>query len=470
MHIKVQVWKESIFRIAAATCLVTATSIAVAESEQAQVRVAPSGVRSDGSEQTTPNGAARASATGVDIALGGSNESTIVVNPIEPLNLAMSSLHHYRVSNDGGASWGPSRLSVAPSGYSRAGDPSLAYDSQGRLFYAHLGISTSGSRVDVFVYELDPSTGDVLTVPVRVSNAGPSTLNDKPWLAADPFPASPFRDRLYVVWTKFEGNRNVFATYSADHGVTWSTEIQLSENADFLPWPAHVAAAPNGDVYVSYHVQTGFLCNTDGVSGKVFVARSTDGGATFSQKTLAYGPGQADITFNVQDCADGVIPGTDFWMQGSTQAWVLPDPFEANVISVVANDDPDDVHGSGDDGDVYIVRSNDYGLTWADPRRVDHDAGASLQVFPTAAIDLFTGCIAVMWYDTRNALNVNGNYLLDVLYSVSTDGGFSFGPDVQLNDVHFDPDKDAPVRFVGPPATRRIGEYIGAAIGASDFH
>ena len=186
---------------------------------------------------------------------------------------------------------------------------------------------------------------------------------------------------------------------------------------------------------------------------------------------LAFGPGQADISFNVQDCPDGVIPGTDFWMQGSTQAWVLPDPFEANVISVVANDDPDDVHGSGDDGDVYIVRSNDYGLTWADPRRVDHDAGASLQVFPTAAIDFFTGCIAVMWYDTRNgALNVNGNYLLDVFYTVSTDGGFSFGPDVQLNDVHFDPDKDAPVRFVGPPATRRIGEYIGAAIGASDFH
>ncbi len=454
------------FACASLAALAAALSTTFAASPS--IRVWPSGVPSD---RTDVVNSAQASAAGTDIPLGGQNEVTIVVSPIDPLNLAMSSLHQYRVSTDGGLSWGPAHLSVVPSGYSRSGDPTLAFDSQGRLFYGHLGTRTTGGGVDVFVTELHPATGALIAGPVRVTNSGPTSLNDKPWLAVDTFPDSPFRDRLYVAWTKFDAGQDVLVSFSADHGATWSAPVLVSTPAEGLPWPTHAATAPNGDAYVVYHSQTGFLCNPDGVSGQVVVARSTDGGVSFAQKTLAFGPGEADVTFNVQDCPDGVIPQTDFWMQGSAQAWILPDPVLAGVVSVVANDDPDNMHGSGDDGDVYMARSGDHGLTWGEPSRVDHGAGTSLQVFPTAAIDQSTGCIAVMWYDTRNgAVNPGGNYLLDVFYTISIDGGISFGPDLQLNDVPFDPDKNAPIRDPGPPATRRIGEYIAAAVGAGDFH
>ncbi len=396
---------------------------------------------------------------------------TIAVSPVDPLNLAMSSLHQYRVSIDGGASWSAASPSPMPSDYNRSGDPSLAFDSHGRLCYTSLGTKMSGGGVDAFVSELNPTTGELLAGPVRVTTSGLSSFADKPWLAADQSAVSPFQDRLYLVWTQFEATRNVFVSYSADHGATWSPPVQISEESDFLPWPAHVAAAPNGDVYVAYHVQTGFMCNPDGVSGKVFVARSTDGGTTFPQKTLAFGPGEADITFNIQHCASGAIPNTDFWMQGSAQAWALPDLLQTGVVSVVANDDPDNVHGSGDDGDVFIARSQDHGQTWGTPMRVEHGPGTSLQVFPTAAIDPFTGCVAVLWYDTRNeTTNAAGNYLLDVFYSLSGDGGLTFAPDVQINDVPFDPDANAPIRYVGPPPTRRIGEYVGVAVGDGDLH
>ena len=46
----------------------------------------------------------------------------------------------------------------------------------------------------------------------------------------------------------------------------------------------------------------------------------------------------------------------------------------------------------------------------------------------------------------------------------SDDGGLIFGPEVQLNDVAFDPDLGAGARFVGPPPTLRIGEYNGVAV------
>ncbi len=448
---------------------------------------APSGHWLSGEHPTlAPVVTNQALGAGTDVQLGGSNEVTITANPLDPQNLAMSTLFQYRVSTDNGQTWTPPQLNVVPSGYLSDGDPTLAFDSQGRLFYGYQGFHTSSNGADEFVAELNPTIGAYISGPVQVSTSGSTGAhNDKPWLAADRFPDSPFRDRLYLAWTEFAGSARVLMTsHSEDHGVTWSPPLTLSSPTEGFPWPAHVAVAPNGDVYVSYHEQPGFfLCvkqggsgNPDGMSGRIYVLRSTDGGVTFPQKMLAYGPGEADITFNIQYCDNGVIPNTDFWMQGSAQGWILPDPLSPGTIYVVANDDPDDAHGSGDDGNVYITRSDDHGLTWSVPTRVDHGPGTSLQVFPTAAIDDRTGCIAVMWYDTRNeAFNSTGNYFLDVFYAVSSDGGANFGPDVQINDVPFDPDRNAPLRFVFPPVTRRIGEYIGAAVagplgGSADFH
>ena len=63
-----------------------------------------------------------------------------------------------------------------------------------------------------------------------------------------------------------------------------------------------------------------------------------------------------------------------------------------------------------------------------------------------------------------SATNAGGNFLLDVFLSNSSDGGVTFGPEVQINDVAFDPDFGATIRFTGPPATTRIGEYNGVAV------
>jgi len=440
-------------------------------------RVGPSGVRgTDLRVSPAPAGVSPVAAGGVDVELGGSNEVTIAVNPLNSQNLAMSSLFQYRNSSDGGVAWTPVRNNVVPPPYGPCGDPTLAFDGAGRLFYGYLGCHTSGGA-DIFIAELHPNTGVFVANLVKVSVTGDTgVFNDKPWVAADPTVGGPFAGYLYMVWTEFAANQRILFSRSVNHGPTWSPPQVLSNVfVDGFPWPAHMAVASNGDVFVGYHSQTGFLCNPDGTSGSIVILRSTDGGATFPQKTFAFMPGDADITFNVQDCGDGVIPNTDFWMQGSGQPWILPDPLSPGTIYVVANDDPDNVHASGDEGNVYIVRSDDSGMTWSAPLRVDHGPGTTLQVYPTAAIDSSTGCIAVMWYDARaEAVNTAGNYLLDVYYTISHDGGASFDTDIQINDVAFDPDRDAPIRFPGPPATRRIGEYIGVALGggmgSADFY
>ena len=329
---------------------------------------------------------------------------------------------------------------------------------------------------------MNPATGAVLAgYPVNVTAspgvnlpASASNCHDKEWLAADRFAGSPFQDQLYVAWTQFTGSNCGFPTVvlaasSSDQGLTWSAASTLSTGAEGFVWPTHAAVAPNGDAYVSYHSHPGIL--PDGTSGQVFVLRSTDGGLSYPQKTLAYTPGNADITFNIQTLPRELNQNQS-WTQGSGQAWVVPDPSNSNVISVVASDDPTNTAhgGANDDLAVYIVRSIDSGLNWGAPLQVDSGPANSHQFFPTAAIDPTSQCLTVEWYDSRGgAANGTGNFLLDVFVRSSSNGGLTFGPEVKINDVAFDPDLGATDRFP-TTGTLRIGEYIGVAVSNQLAH
>lgn len=416
-----------------------------------------------------------------DLPLGGTNEPTVAVDPTNPLNVAYASLFSLRVSNDGGGTFQPAVGAMVPATHGLCGDPSLAFDSQGRLFWTYLGCIFDDmgniTGIDIFIAQVNPATGTILAgYPVNVTAAVGLPANmgffhDKEWLAADSFAGSPFVDNLYVVWTEFANPTRVVSTFSTDQGMTWNAVVQHSGGGEGFVWPAHNAVGPNGDVYVAYHSQTGFNGigelggNPDGVSGKVFVTRSMNGGATFPQKNLAYGPGQADITYNVQS-STGTIPGTQFWTQGSAGPTVIPDPVNPGNVYVVANDDPDNVHGAGDDADVFIVRSLNNGMVWSAPTRIDSGPGTTFQIMPSAGFDNQTGCIVVHYYDNRNGnTNAKGNFLLDVFATSSTDGGLTFSLDTQINDLAFDPDPGAPQRLPGPPPTTRIGEYNGVTVG-----
>lgn len=411
-----------------------------------------------------------------DTSLGGTNEPAIAINPLDANNIAAASLFSLRVSTDNGATFSAATSAAVPATHGLCGDPSLAFDSQGRLFWTYLGCRTNNSQFDIFVAQVNPATGAIIAgYPINVTAAAgfPASTsgnsNDKEWLAVDHFPGSPFQDQLYVVWTRFTGGGTVVhATFSNNQGLTWSPALTLSAAGEGFVWPTHNAVAPNGDVYVTYHSQPGFSGSNDpdGGSGQVFVLRSTDGGATFPQKTVAYTGGNADITFNVQTGAR-TLNSSVSWTQGSAQPWVLPDPGNPNNVYIVAADDPTNLnHGAGfDDMDIFIVRSTNQGLTWNAPAQVNGGPIGTTQFFPAAAIDDTTHCLTVMWYDMRAGLtNGNSRFLLDVFLRSSLDGGLTFGPEVQFNTVQFDPDLGAGARFAGPPPTLRIGEYNGVAV------
>jgi hypothetical protein len=183
------------------------------------------------------------------------------------------------------------------------------------------------------------------------------------------------------------------------------------------------------------------------------------------------------VTCNYQGNAATAVPNTQFWMQGANQGFVIADPVRPGQIYVVVNDDPNDDFTSGDQGDVKLARSTDYGQTW-NLAAVSHAPAGTLQAFPTGASDQ-NGNLAITWWDTpRGLTNAAGNLLLDQYATVSRDGGLTFTNDFRVSDFAFDPDLNAQCRFGNlntcgdndgsTPLTLRIGEYNGtsAANGA----
>ncbi len=76
-----------------------------------------------------------------------------------------------------------------------------------------------------------------------------------------------------------------------------------------------------------------------------------------------------------------------------------------------------------DDTDIFVRYSDDVGLHWSPPVRVNDDMTAGSQFLPRLAIDQTTGNIAVGFYDSSDdPLNHKVSYYL----SISRDGGRTF--------------------------------------------
>jgi uncharacterized delta-60 repeat protein len=90
----------------------------------------------------------------------------------------------------------------------------------------------------------------------------------------------------------------------------------------------------------------------------------------------------------------------------------------------------DAVEVSSDDTNIEVCYSDNDDSSWSDPVQVNDDDTTNSQFLPRIAIDYDTGNIAVSWYDCRNdPSDIDTQYFA----SVSTDGGASFLPNVQVS-------------------------------------
>lgn len=233
------------------------------------------------------------------------NESNIVVNPVNAQNL-VTSANEYRLdghavyySTNGGASWINTVLPgwTASTGgrgqfshLSSFGDPVLAFSPDGsRLYYAGLvGNGGKGGNQGLSGIAVAVSTdgGANWGEPKMVSYAASNNIfNDKEWLAVAP------NGTVYITWTRFfsdarHGYREspIVISKSVDGGNSWSDFVKVSDAAHPYDQGSNPAVGPDGTLYVAYE---GATPSSGYNQDALIVARSTDGGATFTNTEVA---------------------------------------------------------------------------------------------------------------------------------------------------------------------------------------
>jgi hypothetical protein len=314
---------------------------------------------------------------------------TVSGTPCSALGEAYSGTYF---SNDGGATWccsssDPAHLGTLIPGinkleggiYDAAGDPSVAFDSQGHVFYAGLGFDRTAAPNTVAVNKgsFDGSGHLAWGAPVFINpTTSPSTLNDKEWIAVDHNASSPFRDTVYVTWTRFKFNGSagngkytqspIFFVKSTDGGATFSAPKSISGNV-LYDQGSRPVVGPDGSLYVFWNGSTRLAS-----LNSTYVVKSTDGGETFSKPVSISQLTDTDVLkdtgFRVNSFpAAAAAPNGDLYATWTTESLTTGTP---NLTGEPACAD----WLGGDPANCYSIavysKSTDGGSTWSAPARV----------------------------------------------------------------------------------------------------
>jgi hypothetical protein len=208
---------------------------------------------------------------------------------------------HMRVyaSADGGSAWRTTKLPF-PRARDVCGtsDPTVAISTTGRQYYGYLGEHCRGTRVlrtSLYVSTRASATKPwhAFAVPVARSRGRVTLIDDRPMIAVDDGPDSPFRGRVYVAWSRFDLDLGslwrdpdaaevdflrvtALISHSDDHGRRWSRPEVLESTGQ--PLEVRLAIAGDGVVYAAWRSFG---------SGGVFLARSQrSGGVDFGAPLL----------------------------------------------------------------------------------------------------------------------------------------------------------------------------------------
>jgi len=323
---------------------------------------------------------------------------TIGVTPCSALGDAYSGTYY---SNDGGSTWccvstDPSNIGTLIPGvehlvggsYDAGGDPSLAFNSAGNVYFAGLGFDRTAppNTVTVSKGTFDGTGSLTWGAPTFVNpTTSPSLFNDKEWIGVDSHVGSPFQDRVYVSWTLFVFNpvtgayvkSPIFLAFSSDGGETFSDPTSIVGNV-LYDQGSRVVVAPDGTVYVFWDGST-----RRATFDSIWVTKSTDGGVTWSKPVAVAQlvdiapPKNTAFRVNSFPAADVAPDGTIYvaWSSdvlNSTTSYGV-DPTCAYFISGFAS-----VYANCHSAAVWS-KSSDGGSTWATPQLIFSALDASTQ-------------------------------------------------------------------------------------------
>jgi hypothetical protein len=394
------------------------------------------------------------------------NETPIAVDPANPSRLLAGS-NDYRhdlaacgiyASSDGGATWNDvGEGTTVPPGVVAGGDAATAFGPDGVAYHVCLGftpVTNATSTTVLFVNR----TSDLRTlqpagaVIATVSGGTDPTFgyfNDKEFVAVDTRPGSPHRGRLYVTWTRFKFTRTddgyvespIVLSYSDDGGTTWNGPHPVSSPDLNFDQGSVPAIGPHGEVYVVFENGNG-----TGANGQAMVAKSLDGGQSFSH------PVKVDDIVEICDHLN-----TDGRCAVKNSSW------RVNSFPSIAVDAAGTVYVVWGDyrrgnADVLFSRSTNGGQSFSHSVTVNSDLSGADQFYPWVAV-ADNGAVQV---EFQQRDDTPGNRLLNTFLATSMSGALGFGTQLRVSSGPTDPN----IGFSGT----FIGDYNGVAASAHAAH
>ena len=291
---------------------------------------------------------------------------------------------YYRVSSDGGTTWGPAQRLCGSCGKGEY-DVTLAVTTLGTVY----SIFMQGNHIQ---FTQSANHGSSWSAPIQISRG---TWADKPWMTA-----SANGEDVYCWWSS---HGNVDVVESHDSGATWTAPVQITNESNIYYYPNGGTVLSNGTAVMaaSEYPEKG---NNTKLTGPINIVtfRTSNGGSTWTRSVVdTLNTGATFATSSVSTVASDANGTLLLLYSGS--------------LSVGAN------------GKVYVRRSTDSGSTWsARTEMTTSDGGADAT--SVAAAGKATNQFVITWMDKRG-----GGW--NVWERQSSDDGQTWTADAKVSDA-----------------------------------
>ena len=333
--------------------------------------------------------------------------SNLVIIPLPNRNRT----NFYTYSYDGGITWlGNNNL---PNNANNGPDPLAIIDADGRGYLGYLRFlgDNPEDNPEPNIYGISKASivNNFSIWNNQVNGCSPQIrtyFNDKPWIVADNYRMSQYKNNIYGAWTKRGGNYEIFANRSTNGYTSYSADILLSDVGKGQG--TSIATGANGEVYICWAKST----DVDWDAESLGFAKSLNGGTTYTTSTpFNYDGIRVDVS--------GVNP-----IFNNTQVTDFP----AIAVDRSCNSTrgrifvvyPEKENGNGK-AIIRVRYSDNQGSTWSAAQTVSIPNGRQ-NWQPAIAVDETTGAVCIIYYSLDGASGWGTNTYM----AYSTDGGTSY--------------------------------------------
>ena len=287
---------------------------------------------------------------------------------------------------DGGLAWNESLIPSPVAGAHPQSDPSVTHDGNGNVYVAYNldDDAVMGSRAIAVAKSTD---GGATFNAVIVADFEGQVV-DKPWVTADPNPAIPGAENVYVAWCRNEDSR-LFFSKSSDGGANWSARALLSRS----PFFPSFCVGPTDEVSAIWFA---WGYGDRRIIYKNLGSAATDLGEACNPTEPPVGP-----CVEVRDIADGfpinilASPTRAVYSVPSIDVDRSPGPNRGRLWAAFG-----DYSGDPEDMDVFVAWSDDDGATWSTP--VNLGESSSAQFLPWLSVDNIDGSVGLLYYSAED--------------------------------------------------------------------